>query len=171
VHLLDAKAQGLNPDYTIADASTGCAQGSGLPWGMSLAMGTSSTSSNCAKAWPIGWGAWPRGHTTRRQRVEQRREQAKLEGQGNTLSLALAKACNNEAVERGLAKDVKALVGWLERDILALADPSHGDRSELFDFIVDELEQREHLDSAKIRPIRVALKRQRDRLPGFVQGA
>ena len=98
-------------------------------------------------------------------------EQTKLEGQGNTLSSALAKTCNNEAVERGLAKDVKALVGWLERDILVLADPSHGDRSELFDFIVDELEQREHLDSAKIRPIRVALKRQRDKLPGFVQGA
>jgi len=59
VHLLDAKAQGLNPEYTIADASTGgCAQGSGLPWGMSLAMATSSTSSNRAKAWPIGWGAW-----------------------------------------------------------------------------------------------------------------
>jgi len=116
VHLLDAKAQGLNPDYTIADASTGCAQGSGLPWGMSLAMGTSSTYSNCAKAWPIGWGAWPRGHTTRRQRVEQRREQAKLEGQGNTLSLALAKACNNEAVERGLAK--KATIFCTDRSIV-----------------------------------------------------
>ena len=82
------------------------------------------------------------------------------------MSSALAKTCNNEAVERGLAKDVKALVGWLEREILALADPSLDDRRELFDFIVDELAQREHLDSSRIR---VALKRQRDKLLGFAK--
>ena len=43
-----------------------------------------------------------------------------------------------------------------ERDILALAGPSLEDRRELFDFIVEELALREHLDSARIRPVRAA---------------
>ncbi len=70
---------------------------------------------------------------------------------------------------RASPKDVKALVGWLERDALALAGPSLEDRRERFDFIVEELARREQLDSARIRPVRVALKRQRDRLPGFAK--
>jgi hypothetical protein len=50
-----------------------------------------------------------------------------------------------------------------------LAGPSLGDRCELFDFIVADLVQRERLDSARIRPVRVALKRQRDNLLGFAK--
>ncbi len=50
-----------------------------------------------------------------------------------------------------------------------MAGTSLDDRRELFDFIVDEMARREHLDSARIRPVRVALKRQRDRLPGFAE--
>jgi len=59
------------------------------------------------------------------------------------------------------------MVGRLERDILALAGPSLEERRELFDFIVEGLARREQLDSARIRPVRVALKRQRDKPPGF----
>ena len=53
VHLLDAAQQGLDPDYTIADADQGprIVQRDGL--GMTRrAMATCSTSSASARAWP-----------------------------------------------------------------------------------------------------------------------
>jgi len=59
------------------------------------------------------------------------REQTKQKGRGKTLSSALAEMRNAETVALGLAKDVKILVVWLERDILALAGPSLDDRREL----------------------------------------
>ena len=74
--------------------------------------------------------------------------------------------CRND----GNGAIMRIAVGWLERDILALAGTSLEDRRELFDFIVEDLARREHLDSARIRPVRpvrVALKRQRDKLLGF----
>jgi len=43
------------------------------------------------------------------------------------------------------------------------------DRCGPFDFIVDGLARREHLDTARIRPVRVAPKRQRGQLPGFAK--
>jgi hypothetical protein len=50
-----------------------------------------------------------------------------------------------------------------------LAAPCFEDRRELFDFIVNELKSREHLDPARIRPVRVTLGRQYDRLLGFAK--
>ncbi|MCX7109439.1 MAG: hypothetical protein NTX45_04750 [Proteobacteria bacterium] len=43
------------------------------------------------------------------------------------------------------------------------------DRCGPFDFIVDGLARREHLEPARIRPVRVAPNRQRDKLPGFAK--
>ena len=51
--------------------------------------------------------------------------------------------------------------------ILALAGPDLAQRRALFDLIVAELSQREHLDSARIRPLRWALENQRDVLLAF----
>ena len=83
----------------------------------------------------------------------------KLKGQGNSLSSTLTKARNTETRALKLAKDVKTLVVWLERDILALAGPCFEDRRELSDFIVYELKSQEHLDPARIRPVHVTLGR------------
>jgi cell division protein ZapA (FtsZ GTPase activity inhibitor) len=114
-------------------------------------------------------GRLAQGAATRRQRLEQRMAKARLKGQGNTLSSKLAKARKTETHALKLAKDIKTLVGWLERDILALAGLCFEARCELFNFIVTELEHREHLDSARIRPVRIALARQRDNLLGFAK--
>jgi len=95
--------------------------------------------------------------------------QARLKERGNTLSSKLTKAHKAETLALKLSKDIKTLVGWLERDILAVAGPCFQDRRELFDFIVSELKQREHQDSARIRPVRVALERQGNNLLGFVK--
>jgi len=67
-----------------------------------------------------------------------------------------------------LATDVKSLIQWLNHDILALAGPPWAERQKLFDFIVEELSRRETL-LARIRPLRIALKNQRDDLLAFAQ--
>ncbi len=126
VHLLDAKAQGLNPDYTIADAGTGLRAGQRAALGETPCHGDIFHIQHQCEGLANRLARTAQGATTRRQQVEQRMEQAKLAGRGNTLSSAVAKARKAEAVALGLAKDVKALVGWLERDILALAGPSLG---------------------------------------------
>lgn len=66
-----------------------------------------------------------------------------------------------------LSKDVKTLTQWLRRDVLELAGPSRAIRLELFDFVTAELLTREHLDSKRIRPVRIALQNQRNDLLAF----
>ena len=56
---------------------------------------------------------------------------------------------------------------WLRHDVLALAGPDLAARRELFDLIVAELAAREHEDTRRIRPVRVALQNQRDNLLAF----
>ena len=92
---------------------------------------------------------------------------AKLQGRGHTLStkLTLARRAELQAVQ--LATDVKSLIQWLNHDILALAGPPLPERQELFDFIVEELSRREALVAHRIRPLRTALKNQRDDLLAF----
>jgi hypothetical protein len=110
-----------------------------------------------------------KGCTTRRQNLDQRMDQAKLEGRGNTLSSNLLQAYQAEAKAINLARDIKTLVVWLDRDILTMAGPCFQGRQELMAFIVSELKQREHLDVARIRPVRVALQRQGNSLLGFAK--
>lgn len=90
--------------------------------------------------------------------------EAKEIGCGNTLSRELALARQAEQQATRLARDVRTLVAWLSHAILALAGPDLAQRRSLFDFIIAELGQREHLDSARIRPVRRALENQRDDL-------
>jgi len=51
--------------------------------------------------------------------------------------------------------------------VLALAGPDLATRQALFDFIADELERLEPEDARRIRPVRVALRNQRDDLLAF----
>ena len=103
------------------------------------------------------------------KKLEQRMAQAKLAGRGNTLSSKLLQAYQAEAKAINLAKDIKTLVVWLDRDILAMAGACFLERQGLMAFIVGELKQREHLDAARIRPVRVALQRQGNSLLGFAK--
>jgi len=169
VHLLDAKAQGLNPDYTIADAGTGSRAGQRAALGNTPCHGDVFHIQHQCESLANRLARRAQGATTGRQRLEHRMTEAKRKGRGNTLSLALAKARKAETRALRLAQDVKALAGWLERDILALAGPCMKDRRELFDFIVAEMKQRECLDPARIRPVRIALTRQRENLLGFAR--
>jgi hypothetical protein len=63
--------------------------------------------------------------------------------------------------------NLRTLAQWLERDILSLAGPDQAARQALFDFIVDELRQREPDDPSRIGAVRRALQNQRGDLLAF----
>ena len=169
IHLLDAQDQGLNPKYTIADAGKGLRAGHKIVFGATPCNGDVFHIQHQCETLANLLKRLAKGYTTRRQKLELRMDQAKLTGRGNTLSSKLLQAYQAEAKAINLAKDIKTLVVWLDRDILAMAGASFQERQGLMAFIVGELKQREYLDSARIRPVRVALQRQGNCLLGFAK--
>ncbi len=84
---------------------------------------------------------------SRRKALDLEMQEAKEIGCGNRLPREMALARQTEQQAPRLAKDVHTLVHWLSHDILALAGPALAGRQKLFDFIIAELRQREHLDA------------------------
>ncbi|MBV8884495.1 MAG: hypothetical protein JO235_10940 [Chroococcidiopsidaceae cyanobacterium CP_BM_RX_35] len=167
VHLLDASQQGLNLDYTIADAAKGLRAGQAAAWPETPCHGDIFHIQHQGKGLVNFLSRQAVAANSQRQKLEQEMQKAKQQGRGNTLStkLTLARQAEDQALQ--LANDIKSLVQWLNHDILALAGPSWEERQGLFDFIVAELSRRESLVAHRIRPLRVALKHQRDDLLAF----
>ncbi len=123
VHLLDAAQQGLDPDYTIADAGQGLRARQRAAWGDTPCHGDvfhihrqcDGLASTLAR---LAQGATSRRRTlqARTGRIGQRSPDAKLATQ-----LALARQAETQAHE--LARDVRTLTQWLRHDVLALAGP------------------------------------------------
>jgi hypothetical protein len=166
-HLAVAHAQGFDPDYTIADAGKGIRAGQKavLP-DTPLHGDVFHIQKQCETLGNL-LSRLAKGATSYLQELEKKMKSAKDMGRGNTLSKALAQARQAETQAVHLARDVKTLIQWLSLDVLALAGPALAERQELYDFIVAELRQREPQDSARIRPVRTALARQRDALLAF----
>jgi len=167
VHLLDAAAQGLRPDYTIADAGQGLRAGQKAAWGdtpchgdvfhiQRQCEGLATTLSRCAK-----------GATSRRKALQAQTTRAGQRGPDHEFAAHLERARQAETRAHQLARDIRTLVQWLSHDVLALAGPALATRRELFDFVVEELARREPEDARRIRPVRVALQNQRDTLLAF----
>jgi len=91
----------------------------------------------------------------------------KRHGRGNRLSKRLAVARQAELQAVALAGDIRLLADWVKDDILSLAGPALATRRELFDFVVQELTQRERLCPHRIGPVRRTLAGQRDNLLAF----
>jgi hypothetical protein len=108
-----------------------------------------------------------KGKVTARKAMEEKVAAVKKKDRGDMFAAQLAIAQQSEQQAVQLARDVKTLVQWLNHDILMLAGPALPVRQILFDFIVDELRNREHLDLSHIRPVRVALENQRDDVLAF----
>jgi hypothetical protein len=70
-----------------------------------------------------------------------------------------------------LADDVATLAAWLRQDILAVAGPEVEQRRQLYDFVVDELRQREEQCRHRLGPIRVLLQQRREELLLFAAEA
>lgn len=168
IHLLDLRAQGLNPAHTIAD------QAKGLRGGQALAFPDVACHGDCFHIFhtveQLVNGVTRRAEscTTIRQQLDRKMAQAKQHGRGNTLSKKLAMARDQEATILSLSKDVRVLADWLHDDILSLSGPELATRQELYDFVVEELMVLEPQSPHRIRPVRRALQNQRDDLLAFV---
>jgi hypothetical protein len=86
-------------------------------------------------------------------------------------SLAMkAAACLREQQRAiALADDVRALLSWWQKDVLAVAGPEHVKRQALYDWIVGELLALEPRCQYKIGPVRRLLGNQRDELLAFCE--
>nr|WP_263858231.1 hypothetical protein [Waterburya agarophytonicola] len=168
-YLLEAEAQGLNPDYTIADAGQGIRAGVQAAWGDKPCHGDVWHIFDQCEALCRNLAKKAQGATTQREKLEQKMEAAKLKGKGNQLSAKLTQARKNEAQLQKLASDLQILLYWLHNDILSLAGEDYWLRIELMNFIIEELKLREDKKHKGIRAIRVALSNQKTDLLAFAE--
>ena len=167
VHLLDAAAQGLRPDYTIADAAQGLRAGQRAAWGETPCHGDVFHIQRQCDGLANVLARLAQGATSRRKALRARGGRAGQRDPDPELAVQLQRARQAKAQAHRLACDVRTLVHWLRHDVLALAGPDLATRREQFDFIAAEFAAREHEDTRRIRPVRVALQNQRDDLLAF----
>ena len=168
-YLLEAEEQGLNPDYTIADAGKGIRAGQKAAWKDKPCHGDVWHMFAQCDALCRNLAKKAQGATTQRSKLEQKMEAAKLQGQGNKLSAKLTKARKNESKLLKLAEDIKIILYWLRIDILSLAGPEWSERLELMNFIIEELQLREAQAHKGIKALRVALSNQKGDLLAFAE--
>jgi hypothetical protein len=167
VHLLDATRQGLDPDYTIADAGQGLRAGQQAAWGDTPCHGDVFHIQHQYESLANTLSRLAKGATSRREKLQAKIDRTGPYGPHDELVIQLRIARQNETKAHWLARDIRTLTQWLSHDVLALAGPALATRQALFDFIVEELAYREPEDARRIRPVRVALQNQRDDLLAF----
>ena len=167
VHLLDTAAQGLDPDYTIADAGQGLRAGQKAAWGDTPCHGDVFHIQNLCDGLANTLARLAQGTTSRRRTLQAKMGRTGQRGPDDELATQLVLARQAEAQAHELARDIRTLTQWLRYDVLALAGPALATRQALFDFLVEELMLREPADAWRIRPVRVALQNQRDALLAF----
>nr|WP_263858284.1 hypothetical protein [Waterburya agarophytonicola] len=168
-HLLEAESQGLNPDYTIADAGKGIRAGQKAAWGDKPCHGDVWHILDQGETLCRNLAKKAQGAKTQREELEQKMESAKLKGQGNKLSAKLSLARKNEVILQKLASDIQILLYWLRIDILSLAGPEWSERLELMNFIIEELQFREDQAHKGIKALRTALSNQKSDLLAFAE--
>jgi len=167
VHLLDAAAQGLRPDSTIADAGQGLRAGQRAAWDDTPCHGDVFHIQRQCEGLANTLARLAKGATSRRQTLQAKIGHAGQRGPDDELAAQLALARQTETQAHELTRDIRTLTQWLRHDVLALAGPTLATRQALFDFLVEELARREPADARRIRPVRVALQNQRDDLLAF----
>ena len=168
-YLLELEQQGLNPDYTIADAGKGIRAGQKAAWGDIPCHGDVWHMFDQCDALCRNLAKKAQGAITKRQKLEEKMELAKLKGEGNKFSTKLIKARENEIKLLNLVAEIKILLYWLRIDILSLAGPEWSERMELMNFIISELQHREDQAHKGIRALRIALSNQKTDLLAFAQ--
>ena len=168
VHLLDCMNKGFNPDYTIGDGGTG------LRAGQREAMPTIPCNGDVFHI------EMEIGKVTRKlenqayraiKAVDQlrkallKKEKASAAALEIALQLETALKKEQEAIER--YDDFHLLQQWMQYDVLALNGLDQETRDELYEYIVTELQRLEATASYALRPIRVALKKQKPDVLGF----
>jgi hypothetical protein len=167
VHLLDTTRQGLDPDYTIADAGQGLRAGQKAAWGDTPCHGDVFHIQHQYESLANTLVRLAKGATSRREKLQTKIDHVDQRRPHDELVIQLQLARQAETKAHWLARDIRTLIQWLSHDVLALAGPALATRQMLFDFVVEELAHRESEDARRIRPVRVALQNQRDNLLAF----
>lgn len=167
VHLLDACAQGCAPDHPIAGGDQGLRAGQKIAMGDTPCYGDVFHIEQQCQSLANVLARVAKGAVLRPKALDSKMAEARTTGCGNTFSreMTLARQAEQRAVL--LIRDAKTLVNWMSHDVLAPAGPDLAQRRAMFDFVTDELRKREHLDLARIRPLRRALENQLDYLLAF----
>jgi len=167
VHLLDAAQQGLDPDYTIADAGQGLRAGQRAAWGDTPCHGDVFHIQHQCEGLATTLSRLAKGARSRRETLQAKINRVGPWDPDDELAIQLALARQAETKAHELARDIRTLTQWLRHDVLTLAGPVLATRQVLFDFVVEELARREPGDARRICPVRVALQNQRDTLLAF----
>ena len=166
-YLLEATEQGLEPNYTIADAAKGIRAAHKAVWEDKVCQGDVWHIFDQGETLCRSLAKKAQGATTQREKLQVQIEKTNLGSISSPLSAKLTKALKNEQKWLKLASDIKILVYWLRMDILCLAGASWSERMELMDFVIDELTIRETKTHKGIKALRVALSNQKDDLLAF----
>ena len=169
VHLLDLSERGLSPEYTVADAGKGLRAGQAQAWPGVPCRGDVFHAERQMGQMAAYLDNRAYGCIGTREKVERQMERARNRGRGQAFSKRLALARQEETTAVTLAADLDTLAQWLREDVLSLTGPDAPTRHELFDFIVSQMQAREHLAPHRIHPVRVALENQRDELLAFAE--
>ena len=169
IHLMDLGAQGLHPDYTLADGARGLRAGQALAWPDVPCEGdvfhalrdfTKVANQLEKRAYAC---------IAKRTAIEGEMQKATERKQGQRLSSALAQARAQEPLAIRLAEDVQTLLEWFHHDVLAPNGLDTHSRTELYQFMTNALARLESLNERRIRPLRRRLERERDALLGFAK--
>jgi hypothetical protein len=168
VRLLELAQRGLHPKATLADAAAGLRAGQeqALPdvpcWG-DVFHPLRDVQQLCITLQNKAYQAITTRTDLERLQVTPGVRRDRLQ---RCLGQRLRHARPAEAQAITLADDVALLLRWLREDILLVHGPSHAERVELYDFVVQQLQARESL-CPSIRPVRRMLKNQRPALLAF----
>jgi hypothetical protein len=168
IHLWDLTAQGLQPDYTVADGGKGLRAGQALAWPEVPCHGDTFHAVQelgrlCQRLDNRAYAA-----INACDRLERMMHKAKQQHQGQRLSTALAQARQRQTQAIAVADQVRTLAQWLQEDILAFAGPEVATRQALYDFVIDALALLERCEQ-RIQPLRQRLANQRDALLAFAR--
>ena len=162
VHLLDCKDKGFEPDYTICDG------GKGLRAGQREAMPDVPCNGDVFHI-EMEMGKVSRKLENKAYRTIKESDKLNKAMQGKKKpsieDCEKAMKREQEAVER--ADDFQILQQWMQYDLLETNGLNQETRHEGYDFIVTELQRLEANAPYDIRPIRVALQKQKADLLGF----
>ena len=123
VHLLDAAAQGLRPDYTVADAGQGLRAGQRAAWGETPCHGDVFHIVRQGEGLANALRRLAQGATSRRKALQAEVGRAGQRAPDRDLAAQLHRAREAETQAHRLAGNVRTLLHWLRHDVLALAGP------------------------------------------------
>lgn len=162
IHWLDCTDKGFNPDYTIGDGGTGLRAGQreampGIPCNGDVFHIQMEISKVARRLENKAYRAIREYDQLNKARLKKKSPTAEV------LEKALKK--EQEAIER--YDDFHLMQQWMQYDVLALNGLDQDTRHELYEDVVSELQRLETTDSYTIRPIRVALQKQKPDVLGF----